>query len=489
MKKLISMVFIAALGGIIALGTNHLYTYKRSHPLNTSQLHLTEPSKVIFTGFSGTLAGNSPDFVLAAEKSLNAVVHIRTTAAQTNNLSYNPFEQFLYGNSNRQPYILEGSGSGVILSEDGYIVTNNHVINGADEINVMLNDKRNYIAEVIGTDPSTDVALLKIKEKDLPFVGYGNSDDIKVGEWVLAVGNPFNLNSTVTAGIISAKGRGHIMENSKSGNQFPIESFIQTDAAINPGNSGGALVNTSGELVGINTAIVSSNGAYQGYAFAIPVNIVKKIVSDLIEFGAVQRAYIGVSINDIDSKFAEQKKLKYLKGAYINGLTTNGAAENAGIKIGDIITMVENNKITSVSELQEQVSKYRPGNKINVTVAREQKEIVVPVTLTNINNSTEVVKKAEPVLTSVNSLGAVFEEVDKDYLSKFRLENGVKISKLTGGKLASVGIKEGFIITSINKKKVYTSSDVQKMLENKTGNVLVEGVYPNGMIASYGFGL
>lgn len=490
MKKIVSSVLIASLGGIIALGTNHfLINNKSKHALSAAQVNSSERPTVTFTGFSGTTEGNSPDFVLAAEKSLNAVVHIRTISAQTNNLSYNPFEQFLYGHSYRQPYNIEGSGSGVILSEDGYVVTNNHVINGADEINVMLNDKRSYVAEVIGKDPSTDIALLKIKEKSLPFINYGNSDGIKVGEWVLAVGNPFNLNSTVTAGIISAKGRGNIMENNKGGNQFPIESFIQTDAAINPGNSGGALVSTTGDLVGINTAIVSSNGAYQGYAFAIPVNIVKKVVADLIEFGTVQRAYIGISINDINAKFAEQKNIKQLKGAYINGLTTNGAAENAGIKIGDIITMVENNKITSVSELQEQVSKYRPGNKINVTVLREQKELVVPVTLTNINNSTDVVKKTEPVLTNVNSLGAIFEEVDKDYLLKFRLENGVKIAKLNGGKLANVGIKEGFIITTINKKKVFNTADVQKMLENKSGNVLVEGVYPNGMIASYGFGL
>lgn len=488
MKNIATTVLVAALGGIIALSANHYLLDQSKHSHLTAGNTQQQPT-VTLAGFSGSSAGNNPDFVMAAEKSLNAVVHIRTMASQTNNLNYNPFEQFLYGYSNRQPYILEGSGSGVILSEDGYVVTNNHVINGADEIDVMLNDKRSYKAEVIGTDPSTDIALLKIKEKDLPFIAYGNSDDIKVGEWVLAAGNPFNLNSTVTAGIISAKGRGHIMEGNRNGAQFPIESFIQTDAAINPGNSGGALVNTTGELVGINTAIVSSNGAYQGYAFAIPVNIVKKIVSDLIEFGAVQRAYIGVSINDIDAKFADQKNLKQLKGAYINGLTTSGAAESAGIKIGDVITSIENNKITSVSELQEQVSKYRPGNKINVTVIRNEKEMTLPVTLTNIHNSTEVIKKAEPVLVNINSLGATFEEVDKDYLSKFKLDNGVKIAKLTGGKLANVGIREGFIITSINKKKMFTSADVQKMLENKSGSVLVEGVYPNGMIASYGFGL
>jgi serine protease Do len=234
---------------------------------------------------------------------------------------------------------------------------------------------------------------------------------------------------------------------------------------------------------------MSSNGGYQGYSFAIPVTIVKKVVSDLLEYGTVQRAYIGVSINDINSKFAEQKNISVLKGAYVNGLTTNGAAENSGIKIGDVITSIENNKVTSVSELQEQVSKYRPGDKVNVTVIRSGKEVSMPVTLTNIKNGTEVIKKTVPVLTSSSSLGATFEEVNSDYLSKFNLENGVKISKLTGGKLATVGMKEGFLITSINKKKVFTADDVKNALENKTGNVLVEGVYPNGMIASYGFGL
>lgn len=487
MKSLVSTVIAATFGGFIALGSVYLITEKTAKHNLTAQAASNSPVKL--TSYTGNMMSSNPDFVLAAEKSLNTVVHIKTTTARNNNLSYNPFEQFFYGHSGGQPYVQEGSGSGVILSEDGYVVTNNHVVNGADEIDVMLNDKRNYKAEVIGTDPSTDLALLKIKEKNLPFIGYGNSDNIKIGEWVLAVGNPFNLNSTVTAGIISAKGRGNIIEGNRGSGQFPIESFIQTDAAINPGNSGGALVNTDGELVGINTAIMSSNGAYQGYAFAIPVNIVKKVVSDLIEYGTVQRAYIGVSINDIDSKFAEQKNIKQLKGAYINGLTSNGAAENAGIKIGDVITSVENNKVNSVSELQEQISKYRPGNKVNVTVMRENKEISIPVTLTNIKNSTEVIKKAEPVLTSVSSLGATFEEVDKEYLAKFRLENGVKIAKLTGGKLAGVGMKEGFIITSINKKKVYTTADIQKMLEGKSGSVLVEGVYPNGMIASYGFGL
>jgi serine protease Do len=485
MKKLVSTVFAAVLGGVVAVTS---LSFIQDHSTPGGKVTLTQKAPVVYTSYSGINMGNTPDFTTSAEKSLNAVVHIRTTTAQNGNLNYNPFEQFLYGHSNRS-YVMEGSGSGVILSQDGYIVTNNHVVNGADEIEVMLNDKRDYRAEVIGTDPSTDIALLKIKEKDLPFISYGNSDVLKVGEWVLAVGNPFNLNSTVTAGIISAKGRSSIIEGNKENGTFPVESFIQTDAAVNPGNSGGALVNTNGELIGINTAIMSSNGGYQGYSFAIPVTIVKKVVSDLLEYGTVQRAYIGVSINDINSKFAEQKNISVLKGAYVNGLTTNGAAENSGIKIGDVITSIENNKVTSVSELQEQVSKYRPGDKVNVTVIRSGKEVSMPVTLTNIKNGTEVIKKTVPVLTSSSSLGATFEEVNSDYLSKFNLENGVKISKLTGGKLATVGMKEGFLITSINKKKVFTADDVKNALENKTGNVLVEGVYPNGMIASYGFGL
>lgn len=485
MKKFASTVFAAALGGLVTVAS---ISFIQNKQVPGGKTTLAQKTPVVYTSYSGSNAGNNPDFTMSAEKSLNAVVHIRTTTSQNNNLNYNPFEQFLYGHSNR-PYVMEGSGSGVILSQDGYIVTNNHVINGADEIEVMLNDKRDYRAEVIGTDPSTDIALLKIKEKDLPFISYGNSDNLRVGEWVLAVGNPFNLNSTVTAGIISAKGRSNVLEGDRAKGQFPVESFIQTDAAVNPGNSGGALVNTNGELIGINTAIVSSNGAYQGYSFAIPVTIVKKVVSDLIEFGTVQRAYIGVSINDINAKFAEQKNLSILKGAYVNGLTSNGAAEASGVKIGDVITSIEGNKIGSVSELQEQVSKYRPGDKVNVTVVRNEKEITMPVTLTNIKNGTEIIKKTAPVLTSSSSLGATFEEVNQDYLDRFKLENGVKIAKLQGGKLASVGIKEGFLITSINKKKVFTAEDVKKALENKTGNVLVEGIYPNGMIASYGFGL
>jgi S1-C subfamily serine protease len=359
------------------------------------------------------------------------------------------------------------------------------VIAGADKIEVILNDRRTYIGEIIGSDASTDVALVKIKEKGLPFLNYGNSDYVKVGEWALAVGNPFNLESTVTAGIISAKGRNNILDNNKR----PIESFIQTDAAVNPGNSGGALVNANGELIGINTAIASNNGAYQGYSFAVPVNIVKKVVSDIVEFGTVQRAYLGVNIQDIDASFAQQNNLKQLHGVYVKGLTVGGSAQDAGIESGDVITKIQDVNVKSVSELQEQISKYRPGDKVTATLLRNNKEMNVSVVLKSLDNTTRLIKKSEIVSKSVDALGAQFTEVDNAELAKLRIENGVKVGKLANGKLAQVGIKEGFIITSIDKKKVSNVDEIKERLSNKTGAVMIEGFYPNGTRAYYGFEL
>lgn len=488
MKKSLSSLAFGILGGALVLTANYYFFSPNQHQaLNYNPYS----PPVQLTNFSGMEAG-APDFVASAEKSVNSVVHIKTIVENKNNLAYDPFQEWLFGGKQRQPNMMQGSGSGVIISEDGYIVTNNHVVNDATKIEIVLNDKRSYTADVIGTDPNTDLALLKVKEKGLPYISYGNSDNVKIGEWVLAVGNPFNLNSTVTAGIISAKGRNiNILEhNANGGSLAPIESFIQTDAAVNPGNSGGALVSTTGELVGINTAIASNNGTYQGYAFAIPVNIVKKVVADLIEFGTVQRAFIGLSIQDIDAKFAEEKRIKQLKGVYINGLTENGAGEEAGIKIGDVVTKIENVAVKSTSELLEQIGKFRPSDKINVTVVRDEKEIIIPVTLKNKENSLGVIKKPEVFRTSVNSLGAVFEELSPEDVAKYKIQGGgVKIAKLEQGKLAGAGIKEGFIITSVDKKKVNTIKDIQTLLENKTGGVLIEGIYPNGMRAYYGFGL
>ena len=486
MKKIISTAFIGGIGGAFALIANY---YFLPQPTSNQISYNPYSTPTQLASYNSLPNSNGADFVLAAEKSINSVVHIKTIVENNNNLSYDPFQDWFFGGRQRQPNQMQGSGSGVVISQDGYIVTNNHVVKGASKIEIVLNDKRSYVAEVIGTDPTTDLALLKVKETNLPFANYGNSDAVKIGEWVLAVGNPFNLNSTVTAGIISAKGRNiNILENNQGG-LAPIESFLQTDAAVNPGNSGGALVNTNGELVGINTAIASNNGSYQGYSFAIPVNIVKKVVSDLIEFGAVQRAYIGLSIQDIDAKFAEEKQIKQLKGVYVNGLTENGAGELAGIKIGDVVTKVENVAVKGTSELLEQIGKFRPSDKINLTIIRNEKEIILPIVLKNKENSLGIIKKPEVFRTSINSLGAEFEELSAEDLIKYKLQFGVKIHKLDAGKLANAGIKEGFVITSIDKKKITTIKEVQAMLENKTGGVLIEGVYPNGMRAYYGFGM
>ena len=486
MKKIISSVCIGLIGGAFALVGNYYITKPTDQNLSYNPYTVT-PTHL--TSFSGT-SSNAPDFVASAEKSVNSVVHIKTIV-ENKNLSYDPFQDLFFGGRPRQPNMMQGSGSGVIISNDGYIVTNNHVVNGASKIEVVLNDKRTYVGEVIGTDPTTDLALLKIREKDLPFVSYGNSDDVKVGEWVLAVGNPFNLNSTVTAGIVSAKGRNiNILEhNMQGGSLAPIESFIQTDAAVNPGNSGGALVSTAGDLVGINTAIASNNGSYQGYSFAIPVNIVKKVVADLIEYGNVQRAFIGLSIQDIDSRFAEEKGFKQLKGVYINGITVNGAAEQAGIKLGDVVTRVENVNIRSTSEFLEQIGKFRPSDKVNITVVRNEKEVILPVVLKNKDNALGIIKKPEISKVAVNSLGAVFEEMSPEDLNKYNITNGVRISKLEAGKLANASIKEGFIITSVDKKKIASLKDIQEVLEHKSGGVLIEGVYPNGIRAYYALGL
>lgn len=358
------------------------------------------------------------DFIAASESSVPAVVHVKTTygsAASGTSQGYNPFRDFFWGNpgfQNQQP--ASGAGSGVILTADGYIVTNNHVVENASKVEVTLNDKRTFTAKVIGTDPSTDIALLKVEESGLPYVSFGNSDAVKVGEWVLAVGNPFNLTSTVTAGIVSAKARNiHILPDQ----QFPIESFIQTDAAVNPGNSGGALVNTSGELIGINTAIASNTGAFNGYSFAVPVSIVRKVVDDLLEFGYVQRAFIGVSIRDVDSQLAQEKELKTLKGVYINGLTEGGAAAEAGIREGDIIIQVNGTEVASTAELQEQVSRHRPGDKIKVVVMRGNARKELNVTLRNKNGNTGIVKNE-----AINVLGADLEPVSVELQSKLGIE-------------------------------------------------------------------
>lgn len=486
MKKILSVFAIASIGGLTSLGVSHFL--QDSSSSQQSVLSYQPPVKYVNMPAAPEA---SIDFTAAAELSVHAVVNVKTTyPLQTNNqlYMYDPFRDFFGQRTPQHQEAPMATGSGVIVSQDGYIVTNNHVVDGADKIEITLNDKRTYTADVIGKDPTTDLALLKIKETGLPFISYGNSDNVKVGEWVLAVGNPFNLTSTVTAGIVSAKGRNiNILDNDPSKGQFPIESFIQTDAAVNPGNSGGALVNTRGELVGINSAIASNTGSYTGYSFAIPVNIARKVVADLLEFGEVQRAFIGVSIRDLDAKLASEKSINELKGVYVDGLTAGGSGEEAGIKEGDVITKIGEVDVNNVPELQEQISRFRPGNKVIVTLKRNNQEKTIPVLLKNKNGNTEVVEK--PKVEVVSTLGATFEDVNSADMKKLGIENGLRVHKLSAGKLLSAGIKEGFIITGVDKKKITSVDDIKSALETKKGGVLIEGVYPNGMRAYYGFGM
>ncbi|MBK6370111.1 MAG: PDZ domain-containing protein [Flavobacteriales bacterium] len=330
--------------------------------------------------------------------------------------------------------------------------------------------------------------MLKIDASDLATVPYGNSDAVRVGEWVLAVGNPMNLTSTVTAGIVSAKARNiNLLQYDASRDIFPLESFIQTDAAVNPGNSGGALVNVSGELVGINTAIASTTGMYTGYSFAIPVNIVQKVANDLLEFGSVQRAYIGVSIRDIDQVLANEVGLDRIRGVYVNGITDGGAAQHAGMKTGDVIVKVGSIDVNNVPQLQEQMAKFRPGNKVPVTVLRNGQEQVFDMTLRG-REGTTVARVEEPRSIS-STLGAEFQAVTKDELNALKLDHGVKVTTINGGKFRSSGIREGFIITKVDQEPVKDASQLERLLANKRGGVLVEGVYPNGTRAFYGLGL
>jgi Do/DeqQ family serine protease len=374
-----------------------------------------------------------------------------------------------------------GFGSGVIISDDGYIVTNNHVIDEMDEIEVVLNDRRSFPAEVIGTDPSTDLALLKVDVDGLPYLSYGDSDNLKLGEWVLAVGNPYNLTSKVTAGIVSAKARNiNILRE-----QFAIEAFIQTDAAVNPGNSGGALVNTAGELVGINTAIASRTGAYSGNSFAVPVSIVQKVIGDLMEFGVVQRALLGVTIQDVTQELANENNIRNTQGVYVNAVNDDGAAKDAGIKSGDIILSVNNMPVNSVSELQEQISRYRPNDEVKVVVKRDNKEKLFDVTLRNMNGNTEFITRTQVL----SVLGASLESLSSSEKRDLGIENGVKIADLRSGKLMKAGVREGFIITKINNEPVDSAEEVNEIISNTEGGVYVEGIYPDGLIAYYAFGM
>jgi Do/DeqQ family serine protease len=454
---------------------------------------IQEPGKlpVNYAGFFDK--DNTPatvvDFTPAATAATPAVVHIKTkTKARqvTNNVprQRNPFSDF-FGDDMFEDFFggprvqmipeQKASGSGVVITDDGYIVTNNHVVAGADEINVTLKNRKTYKATVVGADPSTDLAVIKIDTKGLPYIVYGNSDDVKLGQWVLAIGYPLNLDVTVTAGIISAKARAIGINERQS--QTPVESFIQTDAAVNQGNSGGALINTAGELIGINSAIASPTGYYSGYSYAIPVNIVKKVINDIVKYGTVQRAYIGISYPR-EGLSDEQKKaggIKDVDGVFVTGVADDGAAKSAGIKQGDIITRVNGVAVNSGPEMVEQVARYKPGDKITVTYLRNDKEATANLTLKNKSGNYEVVKNQ----TAAEKLGGELATADKNTTQKNNIDGGVVVKKKgTTGAIASSRIQDGFIITSVNGKPVKTVEDLNAALTNAKGTVFFEGIYP-----------
>ncbi len=481
MKRVLGYFGMALAGGLLALGLHDGFV-KDGSTSSTGDSSGVPAHYVNMPGLGGTVV-EAADFTGAAAKSIDAVVHVTTQAM----VQQAPMSGFFWGYQQRAPQEVRGAGSGVIISDDGYIVTNNHVIDKADKIQVHLNDKRTYDATVIGRDPSTDIALIKIDADQLPILTFGNSDNVLVGQWVLAVGNPMNLTSTVTAGIVSAKARNiNILQYDPGKDIFPIESFIQTDAAVNPGNSGGALVNTNGDLIGINSAIASATGSYTGYSFAIPSNIVSKVTSDLMQFGSVRRAYLGVTISDIDQDMAKTLDLTRLKGVYVKEVMDKGSAKAAGMKNGDVIVKVGAIPVDNVPELQEQIGKFSPGDKVVVTLVRDGKEQVKDLTLLGRSGEEAVAAKRELVLPA---LGAELAAASSEELTALKIGNGVKVARLSGGKLRSIGIREGFIITKIDQQPMETPTDIEKALNQKQGGVLIEGVYPNGMRAFYGLGV
>lgn len=481
MKRIFVPLSSALIGGlIVAFSFNQnkeTKTYKGSldKKINAQQVNFAPNSSPI------------PDLTVAAEHSLEAVVHVHTIYAGQEYPTAGSLFDLFYGRPQYRQ-APEGTGSGVIISNNGYIVTNNHVVKGAQKVKITLHNKENYDAKIIGRDPSTDLALLKIEGEDLPFLTYGNSDDIKVGEWVLAVGNPFNLNSTVTAGIISAKGRDiNILDTDPESGISPVESFIQTDAAVNPGNSGGALVNTRGELIGINAAIKSNTGSFMGYSFAIPANITKKVVSDLMEFGTVQRAFIGVSIQNINDEMVSDLKLETKDGIYIAGLADEGSAQEAGLEVGDVIIKVNDKAVSNVPELQEQISRFRPGNKVKIGFLRDGESKELEMVLRNEFGNTDVVEKKEIDLYAL--LGADLSTASNKVKNRLGISYGVQVTELNSGKLMKAGVRENFIIRKVDGKRVNTPNDVINALSNKKGGVLFEGIYPNGRMAYYGVGM
>lgn len=484
MKKVIQVLAIVALSVLIIWGVKSIFFDGGNAIGNKTDISGTSGAEIIPTSYLPVAPFSGPDFTTAAEKTVHGVVHIRSEfSTRTGGYDdfFGPFRDLFgypYGGNNTYT----GFGSGVIITNDGYIVTNNHVVDGAGNVNVTLNDNREFEATVIGNDPSTDLALLKIDADNTPFIGFGNSDNVKIGEWVLAVGNPFNLTSTVTAGIVSAKARNiNIL-----GTPGAIESFIQTDAAVNMGNSGGALVNMNGELIGVNAAIASNTGSYAGYSFAIPVNIVRKVVDDLLNFGLVQRAYLGVTIREVDSKLVKEKDLDIANGVYIESMSETGGARESGMKEGDVIISVDNHSVKTNAELLEVIGQRNPGDVVSVLVHRDGTDKEFRVELRNQQGSTAVEKKGDDFFMS--DLGATLEQVPDEDIKNLKLTGGLKVVELQDGMLKKGGVQKGFIILKINGLEIESKQDVDFALSNiKNGVIRIEGIYPNGMRMNYGF--
>lgn len=486
MKKVIKSIFgvsVMVLGSALVAG---MTTYALMQKQQTVVAAQPESSYSMPVALFGDRSGGQPiDLTVAAENSLHAVVHIKSTQlGKTQTITQMPdlFDFFFGDGTGRQQQIKSqprvGFGSGVIISGDGYIVTNNHVIEGADEIDVKLNDNREFKGKLIGADPNTDLALIKIEGEDFPIIPIGDSDALKVGEWVLAVGNPFNLTSTVTAGIVSAKARTLGVYNGG------IESFIQTDAAINQGNSGGALVNARGELVGINAVLSSPTGAYAGYGFAIPTSIMTKVVDDLKEFGAVQRAILGISGYNLGDERSKDKDLGTVEGVYVAEVTDGSGAKAAGIEPGDVIVNIAGKKVHNMAELQENIAKHRPGDKVDVTVMRNKKEKMFNVTLKNMQGNTEVVKKFD-----LDMLGAAFQPADDDVKRHLGISYGLQVTGVDKGKFADSGIKKGFVILKVNGQKITSEEDLSKVLKAANQSpervLFITGYYMSGRRANY----
>lgn len=453
MKNKFSYLVIAILSAGITLGAYKIFFEPKK------ELEYKESKN----GFVQTSFQNNPleaaensDFTKAAESTVDAVVHVKNTAVQT---VIDPFEQFFYGTSKGREYTQVGTGSGVIISPDGYIITNNHVVANATEIMITLNDKKEYKAKLIGKDEAIDIALVKIEAKNLPFITFADSDQVKLGEWVLAVGNPYNLTSTVTAGIVSAKGR-------DLGNNNRMESYIQTDAAVNPGNSGGALVNTRGELIGINTAISSQTGSYVGYSFAVPSNIAKKVVEDLVEFGNIQRAYLGIRFVELNGENYKDLSAPISEGIYLNKIIENGSAFEAGLKVKDVIVKINQTKIKKLSDLNGQINALRPGDQIEVTVLRNGVEKVIPVVLKN-EFGNEVYTETEFI---DHILNMKLTELTSQQMKERKIDYGVTISKINNAEFKKFGIEEGALILAIDKQKVHQVSEVEKYLRANANN-------------------